>query len=74
LVALEFTDDLPSQAVLDRWLGEPIKVIILRSSLFMTGADGAPMLSNPHQRLLEQCFKVFGVPCAFTVEYSITVL
>lgn len=57
-VALELTADLPSEEVLQRWLAEPIKCVILSTSLFLTNKKGYPVLSRAHQAYLRRLFKV----------------
>eukprot|EP00163_Fabomonas_tropica_P020056 TRINITY_DN3524_c0_g1_i1.p1 TRINITY_DN3524_c0_g1~~TRINITY_DN3524_c0_g1_i1.p1 ORF type:complete len:618 (+),score=110.21 TRINITY_DN3524_c0_g1_i1:228-2081(+) len=56
-VALELTADLPSDDVLDKWAGEPIKVVIIPTSIFMTNASGFPALSPRHQKFLKRIFE-----------------
>lgn len=53
----EITEDLPSRDVLLRWLGEPVKAIIVPTSIFLTNKKGYPVLSRvrltpPHHSLL----------------------
>ncbi|XP_054433781.1 protein arginine N-methyltransferase 5 isoform X2 [Pteronotus mesoamericanus] len=56
-VALEIGADLPSNHVIDRWLGEPIKAAILPTSIFLTNKKGFPVLSKMHQRLIFRLLK-----------------
>lgn len=39
-VILELSADLPSKEILERWLGEPIKAIILPTSIFHNNKKG----------------------------------
>lgn len=48
-LALELSTDLPDQQELNRWLGEPIKAVIVNTSIFLTNKAGHPVLSRPHQ-------------------------
>ena len=57
-VALEITADLPSEDVLQRWLAEPVKAVIMSTSLFLTNKKGYPVLSKMHQSFLRSLFKV----------------
>jgi protein arginine N-methyltransferase 5 len=59
-VALEIGADLPSNHVIDRWLGEPIKAAILPTSIFLTNKKGFPVLSKVQQRLIFRLLKVGG--------------
>ncbi|KAH9502616.1 Protein arginine N-methyltransferase 5 [Bulinus truncatus] len=57
-VALELTADLPSQDVIDRWLSEPVKALIVSTSLFLTNHKGYPVLARPHQSVIRKMFKL----------------
>lgn len=57
-VCLEITADLPSAAVIERWLGEPIKVAVINTSTFLTNRQGYPVLSRAHQALFKNLYKV----------------
>ncbi|KAK6176914.1 hypothetical protein SNE40_015120 [Patella caerulea] len=57
-VALELTADLPSEIVLDRWLSEPVKVVLISTSVFITNKKGYPVLPKQHQMYLRQLFKL----------------
>uniref|UniRef100_A0AAY5EXN2 Protein arginine N-methyltransferase 5 n=1 Tax=Electrophorus electricus TaxID=8005 RepID=A0AAY5EXN2_ELEEL len=50
--------DMPSDAVIDKWLGEPIKAAILPTSIFLTNKKGFPVLSKAHQRIIFRLFKL----------------
>lgn len=56
--AIEVGADMPSEAVIDKWLGEPIKAAILPTSIFLTNKKGFPVLSKAHQRIIFRLFKV----------------
>ncbi|XP_045761117.1 protein arginine N-methyltransferase 5 [Maniola jurtina] len=51
-LVVEIPADLPPQDVLKRWLGEPIKAIIVPTSLFHKNKNGYPVLSRPHQQVI----------------------
>lgn len=51
-MALELSADIPSVANVDRWLGEPIKCLIVPTSIFLTNKKGYPVLSKSHQDLV----------------------
>ena len=51
---MEVTSELPSDRVLEQWLAEPVKMLILPTTLFVTNAKGFPVLSKRHQRLIQQ--------------------
>uniref|UniRef100_A0A8C6VMT3 Protein arginine N-methyltransferase 5 n=1 Tax=Naja naja TaxID=35670 RepID=A0A8C6VMT3_NAJNA len=57
-VALEVGPDLPSNHIIDRWLGEPIKAAIVPTSIFLTNKKGFPVLSKMHQRLIFRLLKL----------------
>ncbi|KAF9390776.1 hypothetical protein CPB97_008465 [Podila verticillata] len=56
-IALEFSGALPSDAVLDRWFAEPVKVIILPEDIFLTNNKGYPVLSKRHQHVVRMFIK-----------------
>ncbi|KAL4706818.1 hypothetical protein ACJJTC_010052 [Scirpophaga incertulas] len=51
-VVLELSADLPSKEILNRWLGEPVKAVIVPTSLFHTNKKGYPVLSRAHQEVV----------------------
>jgi len=57
-LCLEVTEDLPSDAEVDRWYGEPIKCVMLPTSIFICNRKGYPVLSAAHQKFLFKFFKV----------------
>uniref|UniRef100_A0A0B7AFA1 Protein arginine N-methyltransferase n=1 Tax=Arion vulgaris TaxID=1028688 RepID=A0A0B7AFA1_9EUPU len=57
-VALELTENLPPSPVIDRWLGEPVKAVMVSTSLFLTNKKGYPVLSKPHQTIIRRLFKL----------------
>jgi len=56
-VALELTADLPSADAVLRWLGEPIKAVILPTSVFLINSAGYPVLPKAHQAIVRSLFK-----------------
>uniref|UniRef100_A0A673AER9 Protein arginine N-methyltransferase 5 n=1 Tax=Sphaeramia orbicularis TaxID=375764 RepID=A0A673AER9_9TELE len=58
LAPIEVGADMPSDAVIDKWLGEPIKAAILPTSIFLTNKKGFPVLSKAHQRIIFRLFKL----------------
>jgi type II protein arginine methyltransferase len=52
-VVLEVGEDVPSDPrVLQRWAAEPVKAVLLPTSLFLTNKKGFPVLSKKHQNAL----------------------
>lgn len=51
-LVLEFTANLPNYAILERWFGEPIKAVVVPTSIFITNRKGYPTLPIAHQRVL----------------------
>lgn len=45
---------LPSETELVRWLGEPIKTLLIPTSIFLTNKKGYPVLSRPYQVFLRR--------------------
>ncbi|XP_064640295.1 protein arginine N-methyltransferase 5-like [Lineus longissimus] len=56
-VALELSADLISEEHIDRWFGEPLKVVILPTNLFLTNKKGYPVLSRAHQSFFKRALK-----------------
>ncbi|PSN42874.1 Protein arginine N-methyltransferase 5 [Blattella germanica] len=52
-IALEMTTDIPSEEEITRWIGEPIKCLVLPTALFVTNKKGYPVLLRPHQNLIK---------------------
>jgi len=57
-VALELTADLPPHAVLERWVAEPVRVVLLSTSSYVTNRVGYPVLSRKHQDFIKIMFKM----------------
>ncbi|XP_048507266.1 protein arginine N-methyltransferase 5 isoform X2 [Athalia rosae] len=53
-VALIVSHDIPSSEEIDRWLGEPVRCLILPTTIFITNKKGYPVLSKAHQMLLKK--------------------
>ncbi|EFJ52078.1 hypothetical protein VOLCADRAFT_56541, partial [Volvox carteri f. nagariensis] len=49
---------LPSAPSLERWRGEPVKAVLLPTSVFTSNKRGYPVLPRPHQDLLAGFFKL----------------
>lgn len=52
-VALEITADLPSDQCISRWLGEPVKCLIISTEIFVTNKRGFPVLPKAHQSVIK---------------------
>ena len=50
-LALELTEDTPDLPVLQRWLGESVKAVIVPSSIWLTNKQGFPVLSKRYQKV-----------------------
>ena len=48
---------LHSASDIDRWLGEPVKAVLLPTAAFLTNRKGFPVLSRPHRDLLARVFQ-----------------
>jgi len=59
-VVLQLTPDLPSSEEIERWLSEPVKAVVIPTSLFLTNKSGFPVLSKAHQIFINQILKVKG--------------
>lgn len=52
-VVLELSGDLPDMEMMQRWEGEPVKAVMLPTSMFLTNKKGYPVLSKAHQLFLK---------------------
>uniref|UniRef100_A0A8C7JVB5 Protein arginine N-methyltransferase 5 n=1 Tax=Oncorhynchus kisutch TaxID=8019 RepID=A0A8C7JVB5_ONCKI len=57
-LAIEVGANMPTNAVIDKWLGEPIKAAILPTRIFLTNKKGFPVLSKAHQQIIFRLFKL----------------
>jgi len=57
-VALEVTADVPEFDVIEKWMSEPVKAIILSTSIFLTNKKGYPVLPKAHQNIVKEFFKL----------------
>lgn len=57
-LALEVSRELPKPEEIKRWLGEPIRTVILPTKIFLTNKKGFPVLPKPHQDFIRQLFKL----------------
>ncbi len=55
-VALELTQDLPARVMLDKWVAEPVRVVLLSTSSYVTNKVGYPVLSRRHQDFIKMMF------------------
>jgi protein arginine N-methyltransferase 5 len=54
---IELTADLPSESKQDRWFAEPVKALVIPTSVFLLNKCGFPVLSKAHQRCVNKFFK-----------------
>ncbi len=45
---------IPPMEEIDRWLGEPVKALIIPSSIFKLNNHGKPVLCKVHQDIIEK--------------------
>lgn len=59
-LALELPDtkNLPSTNEIDRWIGEPVKVLIISTTLFLTNQHKQPVLSKLHQEIIQKFLNI----------------
>jgi len=57
-VVLELTADLPTDREIERWTGEPVKALVISTSIFVTNKKGFPVLSRAHQNVVRTFLKV----------------
>lgn len=63
-LVLEVGSELPSDEVLDRWLGEPVVSIIIQADVFLRNKKCYPVLPKLHQEFIK---KMFNVGCQILI-------
>ncbi|KAL3276952.1 hypothetical protein HHI36_012317 [Cryptolaemus montrouzieri] len=55
-LVLELPDvkHIPSPCEIDRWLGEPVKALLINTSLFILNTHGKPVLPKIHQEIIQK--------------------
>jgi len=56
-IALELTEDLPPEAELNRWLGEPVRTLLIPPRIFQHSSAGFK-LPPPHAAFFQRLLKV----------------
>ena len=56
-VCLDVCADLPEEEELARWEGEPVKVLMFHTSIFVTNKKGFPTLTRRHQAVFKRFSK-----------------
>ncbi|CAF0938104.1 unnamed protein product [Didymodactylos carnosus] len=54
----ELSADVMSEKAQKRWLGEPVRAIILPTRIFLSNSRGYPILSQPHQQFILKMMKL----------------
>eukprot|EP00877_Chromochloris_zofingiensis_P008918 jgi/Chrzof1/427/Cz01g15150.t1 len=54
---LEVSANLPPARLIRRWLGQPLRAVVLPTDVFTTNKRGYPVLSKAHQELVAVCYK-----------------
>jgi len=58
-VVLELNDKtVADDAVINRWVGEPLKAVVLPTNIFLTNKKGYPVLSRENQVVVNKFFKL----------------
>ncbi|XP_042904254.1 protein arginine N-methyltransferase 5 isoform X2 [Parasteatoda tepidariorum] len=57
-LVLELSENLPTYCEIERWLGEPVRCIFIKTSCFTLNKKNYPVLPRPHQNLLKKFFKL----------------
>ncbi|XP_043200596.1 protein arginine N-methyltransferase 5-like [Amphibalanus amphitrite] len=63
-VCLQVGADLPDARRLDRWMGEPVKCVMLSADVFISNKKGFPVLTRAHQELMKSLMRL---NCQFVV-------
>lgn len=54
ILELPDMNHIPKQSVVDRWIGEPVKALIIPTSYFLINHHGKPVLSKVHQEIIQK--------------------
>lgn len=68
MLALTLTADLPDDKRLDRWLGEPVAMLFMSTSVFITNQKQYPVLSREHQRFISKIHQKIPRRCSMVVQ------
>ncbi|KAI9328195.1 PRMT5 arginine-N-methyltransferase-domain-containing protein [Zopfochytrium polystomum] len=55
-LAVDLLHDLPPDSVIDQWMAEPIKLVIIPTTVFIANRKGFPVLSKRHQQVVRRLF------------------
>lgn len=53
-VCLELSTELPHDEHLSRWIGEPLKGVVIPTSVFVANKSGFPVLPRSHQGFVRE--------------------
>mmetsp|Transcript_36220 Transcript_36220/g.88480 ORF Transcript_36220/g.88480 Transcript_36220/m.88480 type:complete len:558 (-) Transcript_36220:1834-3507(-) len=56
-VVLELGPELPSRTALERWVAEPVRILVVSTTSFVLNKVGYPVLSKRHQDFIKLLFK-----------------
>mmetsp|Transcript_10110 Transcript_10110/g.30889 ORF Transcript_10110/g.30889 Transcript_10110/m.30889 type:complete len:573 (+) Transcript_10110:45-1763(+) len=56
-LALELTSDLPPKALIERWFAEPVHMLVVSTSAFVTNKAGYPVLQRRHKDFVTSMFR-----------------
>lgn len=51
-MALVVSSDIPSDEEIFRWIGEPVEMLVIPNSVFISNQNNYPVLSKGHQRMI----------------------
>lgn len=57
-LVLEVSYENPPAEEINRWLGEPVKALVVPTDIFLTNKRGYPVLSKSHQSLVKAFFSL----------------
>ncbi|KAG0253627.1 hypothetical protein DFQ27_007291 [Actinomortierella ambigua] len=69
-IALELSETVPSDEIMDRWFAEPVKALIIPEEIFLTNNSGFPVLSKRHQAIVRGFIKAPGLDEQFAAGYQ----
>lgn len=68
VVSLELTEKLPSEEEQKRWLGEPIRLLVIPTKIYGKNGHGYPVLSKDHQHFIQRLIDVRGTRISIMIK------
>lgn len=61
VAAIRLTAILPCDKIIDKWLGEPVKMLVIPTNIFIINNSGFPILPKSHQVVVKKFMTLKGI-------------